>query len=108
MHRARAVTLGLVGGVALCTAALAQTGLGGLTRQIDQAQTNFDIADRNHDGFVSREEAEHGPVPFIRAHFDAIDRDHRGRVSKEDVAAYVRLLRSAPRQPTSAAATSTH
>jgi Ca2+-binding EF-hand superfamily protein len=113
MHRTRAVTLILVGSLAFCTSALAQTGLNGITSQIDRAQKNFDIADRNHDGLVSREEAKDGPVPFIRAHFDAIDHDHQGQVSKEDVAAYVRSLwsapkRSTPNRSTPAAAASTH
>lgn len=108
MHRTRALTLLLLSGLALCTPALAQLGLGALTSQIDQAKKNFDIADSNHDGFVSREEAEHGPVPFIRAHFDAIDRDHRGKVSKEEVAAYVRAHWAGSRPPAPAAAASTH
>lgn len=70
--------------------AIAQNGLGRLARSVERAQKNFDIADRDRDGLVSREEAQRGPVPFIRAHFDAIDREHRGAVSKADVAAYVR------------------
>lgn len=72
----------------------AQTGLGNLTNQAQIAMKNFDIADKNRDGLLTKEEAEKGPVPFIRAHFDAIDTQHRGAVSKQDVAAYVKSLQS--------------
>lgn len=93
--------LALAAGVALLLtqAAFAQHGLGSVVRTIERAQKNFDIADKNGDGLLSREEAEKGPVPFIRAHFDEIDRANRGLVSKDDVATYVRSLqkpRSAP------------
>ena len=85
-------------------AAHAQIGLGNLANQAGNAVKNFDIADKNHDGLLTKEEAEKGPVPFIRAHFDAIDKNHRGAVSKQDVADYIRSLHeSAP-----AAAGSTH
>ncbi|GAP67537.1 hypothetical protein MBSD_n2864 [Mizugakiibacter sediminis] len=89
-------------------AAFAQHGLGSVVRTIERAQKNFDIADKNGDGLLSREEAEQGPVPFIRAHFDAIDRAHRGLVSKQDVAAYVRSLQKRPAtaQPARAASAS--
>lgn len=80
----------------------AQTGLGYLTKKVDVAIKNFDAADRNHDGFLSKEEAQKGNVPFIAKHFDQIDREHRGLVSKEDVATYVKSLR----RPVPAAASS--
>ena len=81
-----AVALGLAG------AAHAQAGLGYLTKKVDVAIKNFDAADRNHDGLLSKDEAKKGNVPFIAKHFDQIDREHRGQVSKEDVAAYVKSL----------------
>lgn len=108
MHRAILAALILVGSLALCPSIRAQSGLGGIASQIDMAQKNFAIADRNHDGLLSREEAEKGPVPFIRAHFDAIDREHRGLVSKEDVAAYIRSLHHTPERRPPAAAASAH
>lgn len=83
-----------------CSVALplaAQTGLGYLAQKLDVAVKNFDAADRNHDGLLSKEEAQKGNVPFIAKHFDQIDREHRGQVSKEDVANYLKSLsRPAP------------
>jgi Ca2+-binding EF-hand superfamily protein len=90
--------------LACATAAQAQTGLGNIVSKVQVAQKNFDIADKNHDGLLTKEEAQNGPVPFIRAHFDEIDKDHKGTVSKEDVANYVRSLQ----HPAPAAASSTH
>lgn len=80
----------------------AQTGLGYLTKKLDIAIKNFDAADRNHDGMLSKEEAQKGSVPFVAKHFDKIDREHRGLVSKEDVAAYIKSLQ----RPAPAAASS--
>lgn len=92
--------------VALATAAAihAQNGLGSIANTANNAIKNFDIADKNHDGLLTKEEAEKGPVPFIRAHFDEIDKTHRGVVSKQDVADYVRSLQ----KPAPAEASSTH
>lgn len=88
--------------LAIATSAHAQAGLGYLTKKVDIAIKNFDAADRNHDGLLSKEEAEKGNVPFIAKHFDKIDREHRGQVSKEDVAEYIKSLhRPAPASPAS-------
>jgi Ca2+-binding EF-hand superfamily protein len=88
------------------TASHAQTGLGAIANQAQNAMKNFDIADKNKDGLLTKEEAEKGPVPFIRAHFDAIDKNHRGVVSKQDVVDYVQSLQRGQGEP--AAAGSTH
>ncbi|WP_114241394.1 EF-hand domain-containing protein [Dyella sp. C9] len=82
----------------------AQSGLGLIANQAQNSMKNFDIADKNHDGLLTKEEAENGPVPFIRAHFDEIDKNHRGVVSKQDVADYVRSMQN----PAPATAGSTH
>ncbi|WP_243040229.1 EF-hand domain-containing protein [Dyella sedimenti] len=102
MHRLR--MLFLAGALALVATAHAQTGLGGIVNQAQNAMKNFDIADKNRDGLLTRQEAEDGPVPFIRAHFDAIDKNHRGAVSKQDVADYLQSLHRTP----AAAASSGH
>lgn len=99
-RRLLAATL-LVATAAATAPALAQTGLGGFASEGSRALTNMRIADRDGDGLISREEAEKGPVPFIRAHFDQIDREHRGAVSIDDVKAYVQSLQ---RKPAAAAA----
>lgn len=88
------------------TASHAQTGLGAIANQAQNTMKNFDIADKNKDGLLTKEEAEKGPVPFIRAHFDAIDKNHRGAVSKQDVVDYVQSLQHGHGAP--AAAGSTH
>jgi len=88
------------------TASHAQTGLGAIANQAQNNLKNFDIADKNKDGLLTKEEAEKGPVPFIRAHFDAIDKNHRGAVSKQDVVDYIQSLQHGREAPV--AASSTH
>ena len=102
MHYARLALISCIALGALAPAH-AQHGMGGLSSDASMALKNMKIADRNKDGLISREEAEKGPVPFIRAHFDAIDREHRGAVSADDVKAYVASLQ---RKPAPAAAAS--
>ncbi len=46
---------------------------------------NFDAADKNHDGKLTREEAKSGSTPLIANHFDAMDDGHKGYVTKADV-----------------------
>ena len=106
----RPIRLTLVALVSLaCTGALhAQIGLGGITNQYDNASKNFDIADKNHDGLLTKEEAEKGPVPFIRAHFDAIDKNHRGAISKQDVADYIKSMHQQKPPQAPAPASTTH
>jgi hypothetical protein len=97
--------------IASATAAHAQTGLGPIANQYQNATKNFDIADKNKDGLLTKEEAEKGPVPFIRAHFDEIDKNHRGTVSKQDVVDYIKSLQGGQRPaaaPAPAPAASTH
>jgi hypothetical protein len=94
--------------LALATAAQAQIGAGYLATQADVAVKNFDIADKNRDGVLTKEEAAKGPVPFIRAHFDEIDKAKRGTVSKQDVIDYIRAMQNpASKKPAPAAASST-
>lgn len=86
------------------TSLLAQSGLSGITRSVQVLDKNFDVADANHDGKLSLQEAQAGPVAFIAHHFDAIDTHHTGFVSKADVHAYIvrMLMRSQPKPPASA------
>jgi hypothetical protein len=82
--------------------ATAQT-LTGVVKDVKALDKNFDASDKNHDGLLSKEEANAGSVPFIARHFDAIDAQHRGFVSKQDVHTYIQrsLQRSAPTAPSS-------
>lgn len=88
--------------IAATTAIHAQTGLGPIANQYKNATKNFDIADKNKDGLLTKEEAEKGPVPFIRAHFDEIDKNHRGVVSKQDVVDYIKSLQQEHSAPATA------
>jgi hypothetical protein len=78
--------------------ATAQTGLSGISTSVMTLDRNFDIADKNHDGLLSKDEANAGHVPFIVKNFDAIDTQHRGLVSKEDVHNFIKqgLGRNSP------------
>jgi hypothetical protein len=77
--------------------AWAQTGLNEIARAVQAMDKNFDAADKNHDGMLTRQEAEAGQVPFIAKYFDAIDVTHRGSVTKREVHTYIAtmLMRSA-------------
>jgi len=95
----------LVMAVGLPTSVVAQSGFGGISRSVQALDKNFGISDKNHDGKLSREEAQAGPVPFIAKNFDAIDTNHTGLVSKEDVHNYIArmLMRSQPASTVSSA-----
>jgi hypothetical protein len=83
---------------------LAQTGLNEVVRSVHALDVNFDAADKNHDGVLSRQEA--AQVPYIANNFDAIDTQHRGVVSKDDlhryIAAQLKGAHAAPASSTSA------
>jgi hypothetical protein len=77
---------------------IAQTGFSGVATSVMTLDRNFDIADKNHDGLLSKDEANAGHVPFIVKNFDAIDTQHRGLVSKADVHNFIKqgLGRNSP------------
>lgn len=99
MKRIHGLPVLLLAAFAAAPAAMAQNGLGNISDQARMASKNFDIADRNHDGLLSRDEANRGPVPFIRNHFDAIDTAGKGQISKQDVAAYLGTMNGGRRPP---------
>jgi len=84
--------------VLLLCACVSETGLAGIVDSVSRLDKNFDIADRNRDGLLSRDEANAGHVPFLVRHFDAIDVAKRGLVSKNDLHAFIRrwLMQSQP------------
>lgn len=53
----------------------------------------FSAADTDHDGFISRTEADSG-MPRIAQHFDQVDANHDGKLSPDEIAAYVREMRA--------------
>jgi|GEM_PF-782392 len=90
MTRTPFIAFILIGGLAVTAFAYAQNGMGQLANRVDKAQKNFDNADTDRDGMLSKDEAEKGPVPFIRAHYDAMDANHDGKVTKQEVGDYIR------------------
>jgi Ca2+-binding EF-hand superfamily protein len=76
-----------LGLAALPLTLVAQNGLNELARNMRTLDKNFDAADKNHDGLLTRQEAQ--ATPFIARNFDAIDAKRRGAVSKQDVRDYI-------------------
>lgn len=74
----------------LPTLSVAQTGGAQVAKSIREIDKNFDVADKNRDGKLTRAEAQSGATPMIANHFDAIDTDHKGYVTKADVHAFIR------------------
>jgi EF hand len=63
----------------------------------------FAAADANHDGKLTREEAE-ASMPIVARNFDQIDKAHKGFVTLDDIQAFYRE-RMAARRAAKAAAT---
>ena len=49
----------------------------------------FDVADTDHDGMLSRDEATKG-LPHLAKHFDTIDANHDGKLSMQELAQFLR------------------
>jgi hypothetical protein len=75
--------------------------------RIEAAMKNFDrrfdIADTNHDGYLSRDEAN-ASMPMMARNFDKIDADHDGRLSKDEIHAYLQGRFDARAAPNNGAA----
>ncbi|HEX7112274.1 MAG TPA: EF-hand domain-containing protein [Mizugakiibacter sp.] len=89
----RAAALLIVAAMLLPLAACAQDG-SRAQRFAAKAQQRFDAADTNHDGMISRDEAQQG-LPRIAQHFDDVDTNHDGQLSREELGAYLKSLRAA-------------
>ncbi|MGN6481857.1 EF-hand domain-containing protein [Luteibacter sp.] len=78
---------------ALCTLpalAVAQTGLGSAaTYASKQLHQKFLKADKDKDGFLTKEEAEAGNMPETAKNFDKIDTTGRGKVSEKEIQTYL-------------------
>jgi hypothetical protein len=108
MARYVRMMLVLVAMAGVPTVAWAQTGLNEIARAVQAMDKNFDIADKNHDGMLTQQEAEAGPVPFIARNFDAIDSTHRGSVTKKEVHTYIATMLMRSSQPAASASAPTH
>jgi hypothetical protein len=83
----------------LAAAATAQdAGGGGHAGRAAKMQERFAAADTNHDGRLTREEAQAG-MPFVYKHFDEIDKQKTGSVTMADIAAYASARHAAKQAP---------
>ena len=60
------------------------------------ARERFKEADTNHDGMLSRDEAQ--AMPFVAKHFDAFDTNHDGYITREEMRAVRERMRAARTQ----------
>ncbi|UPG95748.1 EF-hand domain-containing protein [Luteibacter aegosomatissinici] len=83
----RTCALALVAALCLSPlAATAQTGVGARLNYAEkQLHNKFVLADKDKDGFVTKEEAEAGNMPATAKNFDAIDTTKRGKVSEKEI-----------------------
>lgn len=65
-----------------------------LKKLMEHAQDRFAAADADHDGMLTRAEAQKG-MPFVAKHFDAIDTGKTGKVSAADITKYIEQRRTA-------------
>lgn len=80
------VPLGLL--LAAAAAGAQAQGDARLQRLQEELQQRFAKADTNHDGLLSREEAQAG-MPRIYQQYDAIDTLHNGALSLDDITRYL-------------------
>jgi len=59
------------------------------TQMRGKVAERFAAADANHDGKLTREEAD-TKMPMVARNFDQIDKTHRGYVTLEDIQAYAK------------------
>ena len=55
--------------------------------RMQQLQSRFEAADTNHDGKLTKAEAQAG-MPRVAKNFDQIDATHKGYVTLDDIAQY--------------------
>ncbi|MBB3228646.1 seryl-tRNA(Sec) selenium transferase [Luteibacter sp. Sphag1AF] len=87
----RSLTVSLVAAACLSLASLAavaQNGAGYLADRVAQAHKNFIAADKDKDGYLTRDEAK--AMPMVSRNFDAIDTQKTGKVSEQDIATFMK------------------
>jgi hypothetical protein len=82
----------LTGATASLTACAAAAGGSRADRIAAKMKDRFDTADADHDGYVSRAEAQQG-LPRIAEHFEEIDANRDGKLSYDEIAQYLRSKR---------------
>ncbi|TCV93333.1 EF hand domain-containing protein [Luteibacter rhizovicinus] len=87
---------------AVVVPAAAQNGAGYIADKVAAMQKNFTAADKDKDGFLTRDEAK--AMPFVSKHFDEIDTQKTGKVSEKDIGQYLKTQaekrRDAQKPPT--------
>jgi Ca2+-binding EF-hand superfamily protein len=75
-------------------AAFAQaTEVDHLKNLLDHAKERFTAADTDHDGMLTKAEAQKG-MPFVAKHFDEIDTAKAGKVSVADITKFMEERRA--------------
>ena len=86
-----------LGAVALATLTMSldayALGASRSERAAEKMKERFADADTDHDGLISRDEADKG-MPRIAAHFGEIDANGDGKLAKDEIAAYLRDQRA--------------
>jgi len=81
----------VVGGLAALlllapVAAIAQNGTGKMLQTAkNQLHAKFVAADKDKDGYLSKDEVAKADLPRVAKHFDEIDTTHRGKVSEKEI-----------------------
>ena len=88
----------------VASGAFAQAAGGGRGKEVAaEAKKRFAAADVDHDGKLTKAEAEAG-MPFVAEHFDEIDTARKGSVTMRDIAVFVRAKAAARKAAGSAPA----
>jgi Ca2+-binding EF-hand superfamily protein len=66
-----------------------------LKNLLDHAKERFAAADTDHDGMLTKAEAQKG-MPFVAKHFDEIDTAKAGKVSAADITKFIEARRAKP------------
>lgn len=69
-----------------------------LKSMIEHAKERFTAADTDHDGSLTKAEAEKG-MPFVAKHFDQIDAAKSGKVSLADITKFMEARRAEAMAP---------
>jgi hypothetical protein len=64
-----------------------------LKNLLDHAKDRFAAADTDHDGMLTKAEAQKG-MPFVAKHFDEIDAVKAGKVSVADITKFIEERRA--------------
>lgn len=69
-----------------------------LKAMIDHAKERFAAADADHDGALTKAEAEKG-MPYVAKHFDEIDAQNAGKVTLSQVTKFMQAERAELQKP---------